>query len=132
MLSLYRFSWRSGSKITREPCLKFVEEADPPLHNLLSVLSGVMSANDFADLDRTMTKEKFLKINNPYDESIGFLHYLILTNDIESTKQLLDLHPYLWPSALVWGFRVRHTSALQLAKLKMPNYGGIDIKVLIF
>lgn len=127
MLSLYRFSWRSGSKITREPCLKFVEEADPPLHNLLSVLSGVMSANDFADLDRTMTKEKFLKINNPYDESIGFLHYLILTNDIESTKPLLDSHPYLWPSALVWGFRVRHPSALQLAKLKMPNYKLINI-----
>lgn len=126
-LSLYRFSWRSGSKITREPCLKFCEEADEPLHNFLCLLSGVMSVEDYANSDRSMTAEKFLSIRSPYEESIGFLKYLILTNDIEIAKPLLNNHPYLWPSALVWGFRVRDPKALQLSKLKMPNNKLINI-----
>ncbi|OHT03462.1 hypothetical protein TRFO_06718 [Tritrichomonas foetus] len=126
MLSLYRYCWRSGSKIVRKPCIKFQEEAELPLSQFLGLLSGRTTPEEFVQVNPNMTLDQFLQISSPYEQCFAFLRYLILTNDLESVKFVLEARPYLWPSALLWGIKMRHKNAFLLAKMKMPNYKLID------
>ena len=111
-------AWRSGSRIMREQCLQVLEQCDPALRDLLSVVIGIKKYVPTQSFQTLQLSNQMSPANKLYT----FYNYLMTTGCIGPHTELTRTYPYLWQIAADWGMITRDKSALCLSTAAVPPY----------
>ncbi|OHT03378.1 hypothetical protein TRFO_29244 [Tritrichomonas foetus] len=146
LLSLFDYSWKSGSPILRSYCISFLNNTEPLLSFYLIFYYGCNHSddeklnNDFnfsLDLNFYMNKYQItrnidklkddFKYENYYFKNVfSCLFYLIETQNIDEIFDIISNKIYLLPSALWWGIKSKNHASMKLIELPIPRYKFIQ------